>query len=160
MKRFRSAADDSGSVSVFIVGYFLLALLLVATTTDLAVLQLDRRTLQAQADGAALAAAQAPNLTAIYSSGLSSYVPIAASGSIGKARGIPHRGRHHRRAHRIRPPVGSHKTAVLAPVWHINPRRCPSARHNGCRLSKPPRVEPWHVNPADSRTPGRRPTGA
>jgi len=76
MKRFRSAADDSGSVSVFIVGCFLLALLLVATTTDLAVLQLDRRTLQAQADGAALAAAQAPDLTAIYSSGLSSYVPI------------------------------------------------------------------------------------
>jgi hypothetical protein len=76
MKRMRSTTDDSGSVSVFIVGCFLLALLLVATTTDLAVLQLDRRALQAQADGAALAAAQAPDLAAIYSSTLNTYVPI------------------------------------------------------------------------------------
>jgi hypothetical protein len=78
MSRIQRSMDDSGSVSVFIFGCFVLALLLVATTTDLAVLQLDRRTLQAQADGAALAAAQAPDLAAIYSSGLSTYVPIDA----------------------------------------------------------------------------------
>ena len=71
--------DDRGSVSVFIIGCFVLALLLVATATDLAVLQLNRRTLQAAADTAALAAAQAPDLTSIYANGLTTYVPIDAA---------------------------------------------------------------------------------
>jgi uncharacterized membrane protein len=53
--------------------------MLVATTTDLAVTQLDRRTLQAQADGAALAAAQAPDLATIYRAGVTTYVPIDAT---------------------------------------------------------------------------------
>jgi hypothetical protein len=78
MKWTRATRSDSGSISIFIVGCFVLALLLVATTTDLAVMQLDRRALQAQADGAALAAAQAPDLATIYSKGLSTYVPIDA----------------------------------------------------------------------------------
>ena len=72
-------ANDRGSVSVFIIGCFVLALLLVATATDLAVLQLNRRTLQAAADTAALAAAQAPDLTSIYANGLTTYVPIDAA---------------------------------------------------------------------------------
>jgi hypothetical protein len=86
MKKVHWLGDDSGSVSLFIVGCFLLAVLLVAATTDLAVLQLDRRTLQAQADGAALAAAQAPDLATIYASGLTTYVPI--DGALARRRAL------------------------------------------------------------------------
>ncbi len=70
---------DRGSVSVFILGCFLVAAMLVATATDIAVLQLDRRTLQAQADTAAIAAAQAPDLAKVYSKGVTTYVPIDAA---------------------------------------------------------------------------------
>lgn len=72
----RILRQERGSVSVFILGVFVLGLMLVGTVTDLAVLQIDRRALQADADGAALAAVQGADLAQIYSAGITTYVPV------------------------------------------------------------------------------------
>jgi len=75
----RLKAGDRGSLTPFIIGIFVVGLLVIGTVTDIAVFQLDRQALQAQADSAALAAAQAADLDSIYSRGVTTYVPIDAA---------------------------------------------------------------------------------
>ena len=68
-----------GSVTPFILGCFVLVVLVLGTTTDIAVLQIDRQVLQAQADCAALAASQAADLSEVYSKPIGAFVPIDAT---------------------------------------------------------------------------------
>ena len=86
MTLVRTLRNDRGTIAPFIVGCFVLGLLLIGTTTDIAVVQLDRRTLQAQADATALAAAQAADLRAVYSGGVGTYVPIDPDLAMARAR--------------------------------------------------------------------------
>jgi Flp pilus assembly protein TadG len=72
----RPRLGDRGSLTPFIIGVFIIGLLVVGTVTDIAVLQLDRQALQAQADSAALAAAQGADLDSIYARDVTTYVPI------------------------------------------------------------------------------------
>ncbi|MGV1037525.1 MAG: pilus assembly protein TadG-related protein [Candidatus Nanopelagicales bacterium] len=63
MRRLR---DDSGSVLMLVMGLVPVLLLMVTVGTDLSVLFTLRRALAAEADAAAVAAAQAADLEALY----------------------------------------------------------------------------------------------
>lgn len=63
MRRF---GGDDGSVLVLIVGFAAVVLLLIAVVTDVSAVFLARRSLTSQADGAAVAAAQAIDEEAFY----------------------------------------------------------------------------------------------
>ncbi|WP_250290273.1 MULTISPECIES: pilus assembly protein TadG-related protein [unclassified Frankia] len=57
---------DEGSILILTLGYVLVALMLALVVTDVSVVYLARRSLASAADGAALAAAQSVDETAIY----------------------------------------------------------------------------------------------
>lgn len=61
---------ERGSVSVLVVGFFLVAVLLVAVVVDVSAAYLRRQQLDAVADGAALAAAEAVQSEQVYVGGL------------------------------------------------------------------------------------------
>jgi uncharacterized membrane protein len=61
--------DDRGSVLPLVVGVVVLVIGLVTVVTDVSVLWLQRRSLQATVDGAALAGAQAVDLPKVYAGG-------------------------------------------------------------------------------------------
>lgn len=65
----RSRSDDDGSVLPLVIGVVVLVLSLVTVVTDTSVLWLQRRSLQATVDGAALAGAQAVDLPTVYAGG-------------------------------------------------------------------------------------------
>ncbi len=65
----RSARGDRGSVLPLVIGAVVVVLTLVTVVTDVSVLWLQRRSLQATVDGAALAGAQAVDLDAVYAGG-------------------------------------------------------------------------------------------
>ncbi len=61
--------DDEGSVLPLVIGVVVIVLGLVTVITDVSVLYLQRRALQATVDGAALAGAQAVDLPTVYAGG-------------------------------------------------------------------------------------------
>ncbi|HET7902602.1 MAG TPA: pilus assembly protein TadG-related protein [Candidatus Nanopelagicales bacterium] len=65
----RLRTDDRGSVLPLVIGVVAIVLTLVTVVTDVSVLWLQRRALQATVDGAALAGAQAVDLPAVYAGG-------------------------------------------------------------------------------------------
>jgi uncharacterized membrane protein len=65
----RDFRDDRGSVLPLVVGVVVLVIGLVTVVTDVSVLWLQRRSLQATVDGAALAGAQAVDLPKVYAGG-------------------------------------------------------------------------------------------
>ena len=65
----RSRFDDEGSVLPLVIGVVVLVIALVTVVTDVSVLWLKRRSLQATVDGAALAGAQAVDLPSVYAGG-------------------------------------------------------------------------------------------
>jgi uncharacterized membrane protein len=65
----RVRRDDRGSVLPLIIGSVVVMTLLVAVVTDVSVLWLARRSVQASVDGAALAGAQAVDLPTLYAEG-------------------------------------------------------------------------------------------
>jgi uncharacterized membrane protein len=65
----RDLRDDRGSVLPLVVGVVVLVIALVTVVTDVSVLWLQRRSLQATVDGAALAGAQAVDLPKVYAGG-------------------------------------------------------------------------------------------
>nr|WP_242606564.1 pilus assembly protein TadG-related protein [Protofrankia symbiont of Coriaria ruscifolia] len=60
--------QDDGTILVLTLGYVLVALMLAIVVTDVSTVYLARRSLASAADGAALAAAQSVDETAIYTS--------------------------------------------------------------------------------------------
>ena len=65
----RPRHDDRGSVLQLIIGSVVVMTLLVTVVTDVSVLWLARRSVQATVDGAALAGAQAVDLPTLYAEG-------------------------------------------------------------------------------------------
>ena len=73
--------DDEGQLLLLVLGYALIAIVLVAAVVDLSVAYLHRRALAAAADGAALAAANQPDLAALYS-GAADRLPLSERGTL------------------------------------------------------------------------------
>jgi uncharacterized membrane protein len=65
----RVRRDDRGSVLPLIIGSLVVMTMLVTVVTDVSVLWLARRSVQATVDGAALAGAQAVDLPTLYAEG-------------------------------------------------------------------------------------------
>lgn len=65
----RPRPGDDGSVLPLVIGVVVLVVSLVTVVTDVSVLWLQRRSLQATVDGAALAGAQAVDLPTVYAGG-------------------------------------------------------------------------------------------
>ena len=65
----RVARDDRGSVLPLVIGVVVVVLMMITVVTDVSVLWLQRRALQATVDGAALAGAQAVDLPSVYAGG-------------------------------------------------------------------------------------------
>jgi len=65
----RTLRDDRGSVLPLVIGVVAIVMALLTVVTDVSVLFLQRRSLQATVDGAALAGAQAVDLGPVYSGG-------------------------------------------------------------------------------------------
>ena len=61
--------DDAGSVLPLVIGVVVIVVALVTVVTDVSVLFLHRRALQATVDGAALAGAQGVDAAAVYAGG-------------------------------------------------------------------------------------------
>jgi uncharacterized membrane protein len=69
--------DDDGTILVLTLGYLVLALSLVLVVVDISALFLARRGLAADCDGAALAAAQSADATAVYAGTTGVRLPLA-----------------------------------------------------------------------------------
>ena len=72
----RKASGDEGSAIVLILGLIVICLLALAVVVDVSTVYLARRSLQAQADAAALAGAQAIDLDHYYSHGASDQIHL------------------------------------------------------------------------------------
>ena len=69
MRSFRRGRGDEGSVLPLVIGAVVIVVSLVTVVTDVGVLWLQRRSLQATLDGAALAGAQSVDLPTVYAGG-------------------------------------------------------------------------------------------
>ena len=80
MKRPRAhrRRADTGSVLPLVIGLVAIVLTLVTVVTDVGALWLQRRSLQATVDGAALAGAQAVDLRTVYAGGAHGVLPLDA----------------------------------------------------------------------------------
>lgn len=76
----RSRSGDEGSILVLSLGFIVICILALAVVVDASTVFLARRALQAQADSAALAGAQAIDLDAYYADGASSRIRLDPSG--------------------------------------------------------------------------------
>jgi len=72
----RRATPEDGTVTVLVVGFALVAALLVAAVVDASSAYLQRQSLHALADGAVLAAADGAQGEQVYTSGLGERAPI------------------------------------------------------------------------------------
>ncbi len=72
----RRGARDAGSVLPLVIGVVVILTALVTVVTDVSVLWLQRRSLQATVDGAALAGAQAVDLRVVYAGGARGDQPL------------------------------------------------------------------------------------
>lgn len=73
MKRLR---QDEGSILILGLGFIVICILALGVVVDASAVFLERRSLQAQADAAALAGAQAIDLRAYYASGASARIRL------------------------------------------------------------------------------------
>lgn len=83
MKRYGMRRDDGGTILILTLGYVAVALLLIVVVVDVSALYLARRSLAATTDGAALAAAQQVDQTAVYTS--TSTMTALPLGNVGAA---------------------------------------------------------------------------
>lgn len=74
------ATGDDGQLLLLVLGYALIAVLLVTVVVDVSKVYLFRRSLVAAADGAALSAANQPDLAAVYA-GTGSTLPLSRAGA-------------------------------------------------------------------------------
>lgn len=70
---------DEGSILVLSLGFIVICILALAVVVDASTLFLARRALQSQADGAALAGAQAIDLDSYYANGASARIRLDAT---------------------------------------------------------------------------------
>jgi uncharacterized membrane protein len=93
-----SPREESGQTSLLIVGFFVVAVLLVVVVVDASAAYLRRQELDALADGAALAAADAVREELVYTEGLGETAqldPVAARQQVaGYLRGVGAHGRY------------------------------------------------------------------
>ena len=75
----RVRRSDDGSVLPLVIGAVVIVLSLVTVVTDVGVLWLQRRSLQATLDGAALAGAQSVDLPTVYAGGANGDLKLNAS---------------------------------------------------------------------------------
>lgn len=75
----RIRRSDDGSVLPLVIGAVVIVLTLVTVVTDVGVLWLQRRSLQATLDGAALAGAQSVDLPAVYAGGANGDLKLNAT---------------------------------------------------------------------------------
>ena len=71
-----AVGDDRGSIMVLTLGFIVICVLAVAVVVDASTVFLERRSLQATADSAALAGAQAIDLEAYYERGASDGIQL------------------------------------------------------------------------------------
>ena len=69
---------DDGSVLLLVLGFAGILLTLVAVVADVSAVVLAKRSVASAADGAAVSAAQALDLDAVYDSGLGEQLPLSA----------------------------------------------------------------------------------
>ena len=79
MTRRRRPEDEDGSVLVLVLGFTGILVLLVAVVVDVSSVVLAKRAAASAADGAAISAAQALDLEALYAHGLGEQVPLSPS---------------------------------------------------------------------------------
>lgn len=73
----RAPSGDSGTVLVLVLGFAGILVALVAVVVDVSAVVLAKRAVASAADGAALSAAQAADLDALYAQGLGDQVPLS-----------------------------------------------------------------------------------
>jgi uncharacterized membrane protein len=73
--------DDDGQLLLLVLGYTVIAALLITVVVDVSQVYLSRRSLLAAADAAALSAANEPDLDAIYSGDGAAALPLSARGA-------------------------------------------------------------------------------
>jgi uncharacterized membrane protein len=78
----RVTGDDDGQLLLLVLIYTMIAGLLVTVVVNLSRVYLYRRSLVAAADGAAIAAANVPDLPKVYADSTSRALPLAASGDV------------------------------------------------------------------------------
>ena len=76
----RPRPRDEGSILVLTLGFIVICILALAVVVDASTVFLARRTLQSQADAAALAGAQAIDLGAYYARGASARIQLDSAG--------------------------------------------------------------------------------
>jgi uncharacterized membrane protein len=76
---WRRADRDSGQTTVLIIGYAVIAMLLVTVVVNLSKVFLAQRSLDAAADAAAIAGAQAVRVSPYYENGALDQLPLAES---------------------------------------------------------------------------------
>jgi len=76
----RGRSGDDGSILVLSLGFIVICILALAVVVDASSVFLARRALQAQADAAALAGAQAIDLDAYYAEGAASRIRLDPAG--------------------------------------------------------------------------------
>lgn len=74
------ATGDEGQLLLLVLAYAVIAALLVTVVVDVSKVYLDRRALVAAADGAALSAANQPDLAVVYAGGRES-LPLSLAGA-------------------------------------------------------------------------------
>lgn len=77
MRTRGSPAQDDGTITVLVVGFTAILLVLVAVVVDVSVVVLARRGAASAADGAAVAAAQQLDRSAVYANGLEGAIPLS-----------------------------------------------------------------------------------
>ena len=82
--RFRRVrqSDDDGQLILLVLAYAVIAALLVTVVVNVSKVYLNRRSLVAAADGAALSAANQPDLAAVYN-GAEATLPLSPAGDRG-----------------------------------------------------------------------------
>jgi hypothetical protein len=78
----RLRREDDGQLLILVLGYTVIAALLITVVVNLSKAYLYRRSLVAAADGAAIAAANVPDLPRVYAGGDGEVLPLAPTRAI------------------------------------------------------------------------------
>lgn len=112
--------DEGGQTALLIVGFFLVAVLLVVVVVDASAAYLRRQELDALADGAALAAADAVREKSVYTEGLRATAeldPVAARAQVAEyLRTVGARGRYAELRYTITTDGDSVRVVVTTPL--------------------------------------------
>lgn len=132
--RWTTMRQDEGSILVLSLGFIVVCILAVAVVVDASAMFLERRSLQARADSAALAGAQAVDLTDYYARGPAARIvldPARVRGAVERhVRRAPGEGRLAAvslrgsevvvsMTHRVRPPFSGWLTPAGAYDLHV-----------------------------------------